>query len=85
MASKQLAGITHNLARVAPSFAPIKGFCGKAAVYTTSSASTLPLDYLKVYIAPPTYHRAFHTSNTVTIMSTFYDLKAGLYQFSYVA
>ncbi|KAH7341616.1 thioredoxin-like protein [Rhizoctonia solani] len=46
-----------------------------APSYISPSASTLPLKYLTASLKPD-YHKAFHTTSTLSIMSTFYDLKA---------
>ncbi|CAE6461294.1 unnamed protein product [Rhizoctonia solani] len=67
----------HASSRVARS-APIKEpgtRCPWSPSYISPSASTLPLKYLTVSLKPD-YHRTFHTTSTLSIMSTFYDLKA---------
>ncbi|CAE6462176.1 unnamed protein product [Rhizoctonia solani] len=83
---KRLAGVWYDTAmNIVPHknsgaarFVPIKGLRTHrpwTPSYTSPFVSHLPLRYLTTSF-PSNYHRALHTTPTLRIMSTFYDLKA---------
>ncbi|CAE6440520.1 unnamed protein product [Rhizoctonia solani] len=83
---KRLVGVWHRIERnIAPYTSsrvarpvPIKGPGPRLAwtpSYISPHTSNLPLKYLTTSVAP-NYHRTLHTTTTLSIMSTFYDLKA---------